>query len=530
MDIIRTLQQAKLGLITAVVVNIGLEEVSDLEASAIAAALRDDVHLRSLKIECGTISCANLRVILNALINNTTLTSIDFSILDISLLGSTAITQALQLNRTLKSVRLWNRTMSDSYLEPIVKYLLVNNSLETLYLFSHYGGWSMEGGNHLVRALEVNTSLRTFCSFYGNYGSKLDVQFIANLLKSKTALQSLSFHKVSIYGTQEAKIIATALKKNTTLLSIRFDGIFRHQDVAPIFADALGENTSLRAVSLIDSGMGDAGLQALAQQLRTNTSITELVLSKNRFEMTGIEALCAALHDNKTLKTLDLSSVLIREPASVNAINIMLQKNNSLRSLNLAFCRIYAGIALLAEGLRANTSLKFIDLSWNVEDEDIEPIASVLRVNRTLTTLRLCFNSITAQNIGVLVEALQENQVLTTLDLPTYYGEGEEDSGMQLVRLSLNQKLEQNRRRAQFITSPHGLINVVLYSLFAKPRAVPAASLPYVVKSRLTECATALKILDKHILGRAILAGYCVEPRRNPSTLPLPYPLYLNHT
>jgi Leucine Rich repeat len=528
MDIIRTLQQAKLGLITAIVVSKGLEEMSDLETRAIAAALRDDVHLRSLKIECGTISCANLKIILNALINNATLTSIDFSILDISLLGSVAIIQALQLNTTLKSVRLWIRTMSDSYLKPLVKYLQVNNSLETLYLLSHYGGWSMEGSNHLVRALEVNASLRTFYFFYGNYGSNLDVQFIANLLQSKTALQSLSFHKVSLYGVQEAKIIAAALKKNTTLLSVRFDGIFRHQDIAPTFADALGENTSLRAVSLSDSFMGDAGLQALAQQLRTNTSITELVLSRNRFEKTGIEALCAALHDNKTLKTLSLSSVHIYESESVKAISVMLQKNNSLTSLDLAICRIYAGIEILAEGLRVNTSLKFIDLSMNVEDEDIEPIASVLRFNRTLTTLRLCYNSITVQNIGVLVDALQENQVLTTLDLPTHNGEDEKDSGMQLVRL--NQKLEQNRRRAQFITSPHGLINVVLYSLFAKPLAVPAVSLPYVVKFRLTECATALKILDKHILGRAILAGYCVEPRRNPSTLPLSYPLYLNHT
>jgi Leucine Rich repeat len=528
MDIIRTLQQAKLDLITAVIVSNDREEVSDLEARAIAAALRDDVHLRSLKIRCLTISYANLKMILNALINNTTLTSIDFSILDISLLGSTAITQALQLNTTLKSVRLWIRMMSDSYLEPIVKYLQVNNSLETLYLLSHYGGWSMEGCNHLVRALEVNTSLRTFYFYYGNYGSNLDVQFIANLLQSKTALQSLSFHNVSRYGVQEAKIIAAALKKNTTLLSIRFDGIFKHQDVAYIFADAFGENTSLRAVSLRDSHMGDAGLQALAQHLRADTSITELVLSENSFEKTGIDAFCAALHDNKTLKTLNLSSVHIHELESVKAISIMLQKNSSLTSLNLASCRIYAGIAILAEGLRVNTSLKFIDLSMNLEAENIEPIASVLRVNRTLTTLRLCYNSITAQNIGVLVEALQENQVLTTLDLPDYNGEDEKDSAMQLVRL--NQELEQNRRRAQFITSPHGLINVVLYSLFSKPLAVPAASLPYVVKFRLTECATALKILDKHILGRAILAGYCVEPKRNPSTLPPYFPSYLNHT
>jgi Leucine Rich repeat len=521
MNVIQALKLAKLNLITSVVVGVQIEEMSELAANAIAAALRNDTHLRSLKISCGVISGVNFKIILNALIDNTTLTSINFRILDTRYLDTAVIMQALQMNTTLKSIRLWISEISDTQLKAIAKYLQVNRSLENLYLHSLKGFNSGDGFNHLVRALAANTSLRSFYSLYGNYNDGVNAQVIARLLQKNTSLQSLSFDRVSGYGVEDAKIIAAALESNTTLQSIRFDGMFENYDATNIFIEALGVNTALRAVSLKDSSVDDAGLQRLAQHLRTNTSITMLDLSENSFGKVGVDALCTALYDNQTLRTLNLSSVDLSSQSLVKSISTMLQRNHSLTSLDLACCCIFDCISVLAKGLKINTSLKSIDLSMDVEGEDIESIASVLRVNRTLTSLKLFYSPITAQEIALFVEALQENQVLTTLGVPdSDEDEDGEEREIQLVRL--NQKLEQNRRRGQFVTSPHGLKNVVLYSLFAKPLAVPDVSqiLPHVVKCRLTECATSLNVLDEHILGRAILAGYCVEPRLNPSILP----------
>jgi hypothetical protein len=523
----QALNQAKLNLITSVVLGdrvIGEHPpvIREQDAQAISAALRGGVHLRTLQINCRINSSKNLQIILNALRTNIMLTSIFLGVLSIDNLDCTVITQALKESTSLKSVKLCILRTIQRDLLVIANFLKANRSLETFHLYVPSGHSARKGTASIMRAVASNTALRSFYVLSGDFFSSVDAgreaRAVANILRNNTVLQSLGFTRVAVFDRLEANIIAAAVRMNETLHSISFEGVFK-AGAALMIINALRVNTSLQTVSLRTCYFDDACVEEIAQVLRVNASITELDLSKNSFVETGMESLCSALHENKTLKTLNFSSSDITEPSSIEALGLMLKNNNSLTALNSSRCNL-APISALAEGLKVNASLKVIDLSaCNLNHADMELMASVLRVNRALTSVKLCHSWLSVQNMRDFENALQENLICTTLTvMPWDYKEEEGNTQFRV----LNQRLERNRRRGQFVTSPHGLKNAVLYSLFSKPLTVPDASqiIPRMIKLRLTECAMLLKCLDENILGRAIFAGYCVEPRTTPIPLP----------
>ena len=106
---------------------------------------------------------------------------------------------------------------------------------------------------------------------------------------------------------------------------------------ASYIAEALRTTRTLRKLDLWRNPIGDKGLQYIAEALTTNTSLTVLSL------------------DNCRLRITEESGPALTE---------MLQRNKTLRKLNLSFNEAISDNAasFIIEGLKKNTTLKILDL------------------------------------------------------------------------------------------------------------------------------------------------------------------------
>ena len=166
---------------------------------------------------------------------------------------------------------------------------------------------------------------------------------------------------------------------------------------------ALENHCNITALDLDRNRIGVRGAQGLARALRSDwCGLRELVLSHNRIGDRALAALAPALHGNKQLTLLDLS-------------------NNTLGD-----SRAGPG-PLIRDLLWANRSISELDLSWNqLRSKAATEIATALggtvkggsaKVNPTLKSLRLRFNSIGDAGMICLAKALGNGKTIAHLDL-----------------------------------------------------------------------------------------------------------------
>jgi Leucine-rich repeat (LRR) protein len=152
---------------------------------------------------------------------------------------------------------------------------------------------------------------------------------------------------------------------------------------------------SLQALALTHSNLGNAELAELAPALYHNTSIKVLDISGNNFnDLESARLLRDIIRCNKTITALDLSW------------------NDFWRTLDAVEC--------IADGLGSNSTLLKIDLSrCCLSDGDVSTMAQALGARNTaLQKLALGWNSITSTGVGMLLEAMeQNNNSITDLDL-----------------------------------------------------------------------------------------------------------------
>ena len=119
---------------------------------------------------------------------------------------------------------------------------------------------------------------------------------------------------------------------------------------ASYIAEALRTTRALRKLKLEDSPIGDEGLQYIAEALTTNTTLTELILFSCglRIPEESGPALTEMLQRNKTLRKLNLSfNEAISDYVALFFLE-GLKRNNTLKTLSLGYCGITSeGVRLI---------------------------------------------------------------------------------------------------------------------------------------------------------------------------------------
>lgn len=181
------------------------------------------------------------------------------------------------------------------------------------------------------------------------------------------------------------------------------------------FEDTL---TSLKNNSLIrldsreiEGGVDDDRLLQIANCLKINTSLTHLLLQGESITNTGIAPLCESLSIHPSIKYFHLTNTHL-DVNSIKSIVDMLKANESIMELNLADNNINDEVvSILADGLKilGNTTgfVKTLHLNGNqISDAGTAALAEIFKLNECLCALNLANNNITDHGALVFAKLL----------------------------------------------------------------------------------------------------------------------------
>lgn len=343
------------------------------------------------------------------------------------------LASTLKANNAITTLSLQNCNLDDENAKIIATILENNKNITTLNLGNIHGGqpntFSTEGIKNIVSALKDNPtpvsldfqfiekeSPDRFAEFIELRSEKVKV-FASALEQNYQGLVGLSLQRNQL-GNDNAKILASALKRNTTLRSLQLGVNNLGNEGAKTIADALTENKSLRELNLEYNGIEREGAKVIASLLEKSGSLTSLDVGYNEIDNEGVTAIARALVSNRTLEVLSLRVNSIDSKCAMD-IASMLSKNQTLKTLDLGSNPMGdQGAKVIASGLEINRSLLRLELWYNdINTNGCEALAGTLKKNTTLTHLNLSHNCGDKSSTKSFASALDQNNSLLLLDL-----------------------------------------------------------------------------------------------------------------
>lgn len=408
-----------------------------LGAKALSGALKVNSSLTNLNLRFNQIGASGAQALSDALEINTTLTKLDLSDNDISASGTQFLSKALEINASLTSLNLCHNKIGEQRqgsrprpreinMIPILLQLgrcTFPEALEKLDEFSTGMDETMDdyGLFSLSESLKTNTTL-TNLNLKGNEIDCLGAHYLSECLKTNATLTTLNLsgNRLSSFGT---KCLSLALRTNGTLTSL---DVSDTSIDAQALCEALKVNATLTSLDLTSNGFGDSGAQAVSDVLQGNATLMKLRLTQTRIGAKGTQYICEALARNDTLTSLDFSFNKIGGAGAL-FFSEALQNNNALNELNLKFTEVdERGAICLFDALKHNTTLSTLDLTglcavfYPSKGSIYLPfrqLSDTLKVNATLTCLRLGQNDMRSPDVQVFFTALMDNKTLKELDL-----------------------------------------------------------------------------------------------------------------
>eukprot|EP00808_Paulinella_micropora_P018556 g67841.t1 len=378
--------------------NIGAEG-----AAHIAAAVKEnkECKLQTLDISGNVIGPEGAAAIANMLKVNTALQVLNFYGNNIGPEGAAAIADMLKVNEALQVLILIDNNIGPEGAKAVANMLKVNQSIERIYI---QGDWIPVAAVVIASLLTVNSTL-TALDIGKNIIGPQGAQSIADAIKVNSTLISIKLEFNGI-GPAGAQHIAKALEVNKTLqmLDIRWNEIGAQG--AEHIAEALKVNSTLAALDIGGNGIGTQGAQSVADAIKDHPSVTSVDLRGNNLSVESGSALVAVAKQNPRIKEMC-------------GIPLDSLRDNKTTELNLKSGGLGpAEAAILAELLKVNKTLQTLDISWNsIGAQGAEHIAEALKVNNTVQTLNLYGNNIGPDGAKAIGKALEVNATLILIDL-----------------------------------------------------------------------------------------------------------------
>jgi Ran GTPase-activating protein (RanGAP) involved in mRNA processing and transport len=280
-------------------IDLSCNDIGDDGASEIADALNSDLcGIRSIHLDENSIRDKGAIAIAQSLGK---IEQISLSLNFIGDLGILEIAKALKVNNSIINIALagLNRERKPK-ISVLLEALLENSTLSSADL-----GWNNIGleGSKILALLLKNHQLKKLLIYFCGIGSEGTIE-IARALKSNHALVLLDLGNNNI-GPQGAISIADALRGNSTLESLYlYDNQIGDKGAQEI-ADSLKINSTLQRIFLHRNGIGEFGAEMLAEALVENSSLLEMDLRGNDIKVAQ-KSFENALETNFTLLELRL--------------------------------------------------------------------------------------------------------------------------------------------------------------------------------------------------------------------------------
>jgi Ran GTPase-activating protein (RanGAP) involved in mRNA processing and transport len=180
----------------------------------------------------------------------------------------------------------------------------------------------------------------------------------------------------------------------------------------------MGRNTTVTKLAIIDSMLSLENVQQFKSMLQRNTALEYLDLTSSNLGSAGLAEIIPVLYRNTSIKALDLSQNGLHGIESANVLRELIRRNKTFTSLCIthnSFGRNLAAVRSIAEGVRCNTTLQKLDLSFcRLGDQGISLLANALVIRNT-STLELILNVSEITSVGVRALVDDNMEAMKTL-------------------------------------------------------------------------------------------------------------------
>lgn len=343
--------------------DLSLNRISDSGAAFLAEYIRSRPPIIHLDLRSNCILVKGATSIFNALEENDTVVSLDFSAIDgidrnkIGTQGCRSLSNLLQKNEIISHL---NLSMS---------------------------GISAEGCLFLSTALSLNKSLINLDLSTNRFGT----QGAINLFIEDYSLATLEYLNLS------------------------------RNDIGDGISQSIGRqielSKSIKVLDFTDNHLTKIFLRKIYRPMQ-QSSITTLMLSHNNLGVDSGEVLHNIIRDVPTLEVLDLSSNPLKDSGVIDIVSSLVY-NSSIKSIDFTETSMSDESAVrFAEVIETNTCLQRLNLSNNqITDVSSVFIAQSISKNKTLLHLSLKSNEIGDLTAPFLIDSMQQNNTIIDIDI-----------------------------------------------------------------------------------------------------------------
>ena len=243
----------------------------------------------------------------------------------------------------------------------------------------------------------------------------LQVPHILRKLRKGSDKMNLS-HTLCGHSHINALARFLAVHPEIKTLELRNNGIT--DDGISMLSAALMASGGVTALDLSDNKLRWQGVQAIADMLTMKgTQLETLVLDGNRMEDRALEVLGQAMRENLVLRSLSIANCNISHLIA-NKMERVILNHGGLRELDLSWNKLGAVGARAVAKVLPESNLHVLNLSWTgLGDAGGVAVAAALKQNIALRDLVMSGNQLNTPFCEALVETLQANRSLRTLNL-----------------------------------------------------------------------------------------------------------------
>ncbi|RNF03568.1 putative paraflagellar rod component [Trypanosoma conorhini] len=299
--------------------------------------------------------------------------------------------QALVLNTTVTSLNLSKNVIADTGAASIAEMLMSNTCITHLNLSDN--SISNRGAQRLCAALRTNNALQDL-DLSNNAIYDEGVEGFPEMLKYNDRLIRVVLDKTGVTKDMYTKVVEAAdLNKEPKCLK---DAVYRLQ----------GGDESLRKVDLRRENcprpLDDASIETLCVHLRGRSFVESLLLQGNKIGTKGCQSLAALLAEEGCgILSLDLSFNPVNDESLQELSKALLSPHIKLDTLKLVGTEVTsAGVNALIEILKTNTSLQQVftpesvsadvfcamnrELMVNVQPKSLKPLLARIEANEDI--------------------------------------------------------------------------------------------------------------------------------------------------
>lgn len=199
--------------------------------------------------------------------------------------------------------------------------------------------------------------------------------------------------------------------------SMRNDHSYRN----PKLEEEMAKYEHRAFVLLSKEQLTDRDMTLVVPQLIIRKQCTALWLQQNEITAHGAAIIADGLRDNTTLEALELSGNSLSDKGVYHLTQVLMTNNSTLRKLYFGSNGITdQGAQYIAQLLKKNRVLTRLDLSFNeISDRGVCRIANALaHFNTTLVQLNLSWNKLLGESsVDALIEMIEHHHAFENIDI-----------------------------------------------------------------------------------------------------------------